>query len=74
MMLLFILNTIEKLVKKYTEAYVFTNRAPDLAVQLTARINEEDKECLLNDIDYELKDYINFSHEYENGKLVIMFK
>ena len=44
MMLLFILNTIEKLVKKYTEAYVFTNRAPDLAVQLTARINEEDKE------------------------------
>lgn len=73
-MFLFILDTIERLVKKYTEAYVFTNRAPDLAVQLTARINEEDKENLLNDIDYELRDYVNFSHEYENGKLQIIFK
>ena len=73
-MLLFILDTIERLVKKYTEAYVFTNRTPDLAVQLTARIGEEDKECLLNDIDYELRDYVNFSHEYENGRLQIIFK
>ncbi|WP_296849521.1 hypothetical protein [uncultured Methanobrevibacter sp.] len=73
-MLLFILDTIERLVKKYTEAYVFTNRAPDLAVQLTARIGEEDKECLLNDIDYELRDYVSFSHEYENGRLQIIFK
>ena len=73
-MLLFILNTIERLVKKYTEAYVFTNRAPDLAVQLTARIGEEDKECLLNDIDYELRDYVNFYNKYENGMFQIVFK
>lgn len=73
-MLLFILDTIERLVKKYTEAYVFTNRAPDLAVQLTANISEEGKEHLLNDIDYELRDYVNFSHEYENGRLQIIFK
>lgn len=73
-MFLFVLDTIESLVKKYTEAYVFTNRAPDLAVQLIAKISEEDKEYLLNDIDYELRNYVNFSHEYENGRLQIIFK
>ena len=73
-MLLFILDSIDKIVKRYTEAYIFTNRAPDLAVQLTANINEEDKEHLLNDIDYELRDYVNFSHTYENERLKIIFK
>ena len=65
---------IDKIVKKYTEAYALSNRSPDLAVQLTASIGEEDKECLLNDIDYELRDYVNFSHEYKNGRLQIIFK
>lgn len=72
-MFLMILDTIEKYVKKYTEAYRFGNN-PNLDVELIANINEEDKECLLNDIDLNLPYGLNFSHTYENGKLKVTFK
>ena len=64
---------IDKIVKKYTEAYMLRNRSPDLAVVLTASVTNEEKECLLNDLDFSLRDYVNFSHQYENGKLEIIF-
>ena len=72
-MFLIILDTIEQHVKKYTEAYRFGNN-PNLDVELIANINEEDKECLLNDIDLNLPYGLNFSHTYENGKLKVTFK
>ena len=72
-MFLMILDTIESHVEKYTEAYRFGNN-PNLDVELIANINEEDKECLLNDIDLNLPYGLNFSHVYENGKLKVTFK
>lgn len=65
---------IDKIVKKYTESYMIGNRSPDLAVVLTASVTDEQKECILNDLDFNLRDYVEFSHEYENGKLQITFK
>lgn len=64
---------IDKIVKKYTEAYALSNRSPDLGVVLTASVTDEEKECILNELDFSLKDYVEFSHEYENGKLQITF-
>lgn len=72
-MFLIILDSIEQCVKKYTEAYRFGNN-PNLDVELIANINDNDKECLLNDIDLNLPYGLNFSHIYENGKLKITFK
>lgn len=72
-MFLWILDMIENSVKNYTEAYIFTNRASDLAVQLNCHISEDDKERLLNDFDQELPYGLNFSHEYKNGKLEVVF-
>lgn len=65
---------IDEIVKKYTESYMIGNRSPDLAVILTASVTDEQKECILNDLDFNLRDYVEFSHEYENGKLQITFK
>lgn len=65
--------SIDKIVKKYTEAYALSNRSPDLAVVLTASVTDEQKECILNELDFSLRDYVEFSHEYENGKLQITF-
>ena len=64
---------IDKIVKKYTELYMLKNRSPDLAVVLIASVTDEEKECILNDLDFSLRDYVNFSHQYENGKLEIIF-
>lgn len=64
---------IDTIVKRHTEAYILTNRESDLKVVLTASVNDEQKEFILNDLDYCLRDLINFSHEYENGKLQITF-
>lgn len=72
-MFLMILDSIENCVKKYTEAYRFGNNT-NLNVELIANINDEDKECLLNDIDLNLPYGLNFSHIYENGKLKVTFK
>ena len=70
----YVLCGIEKIVKRYTESYVFGNDK-DLNVELRCYLDDEDKEWLLSDIDYELKDLVNFSHEYyDNGLLRITFK
>ena len=73
-MFLMILDSIEKCVKKYTEAYRFGNNPNSFNVELIANINDEDKECLLNDIDLNLPYGLNFSHIYKNGKLKVTFK
>lgn len=73
-MMLFIVESIEKEIKKYTEAYALHNRAPDLAVGFICHINEEDKECLLSDVDKVLPYGMTFSHTYENGKLNLIIK
>ena len=75
-MFLFVLDKIEAIVKRYTEAYIFTNNAKNLAVELKCHLDEESKEFLLNDIDNELRDWINFSHTYDpnRGWLQITFK
>ena len=65
---------IDKIVKRYTESYALANRTPDLAVVLTAFVTDEQKEFILNDLDFSLKDYVEFSHTYENGNLQIIFK
>ena len=73
-MFLMILEKIEAEIKKYTEAYVFVNALPDFRVCFRASINEEDKELLLNDLDLVLPYGLTFSHEYENGHLIVKFK
>ena len=64
---------LDKIVIKYTEAYALSNRSPDLAVVLTASVTDELKECILKELDFSLRDYVEFSHENENGKLQITF-
>lgn len=73
-MFLMILDSIKSCVKKYTKAYMFGNNPKNFNVELIANINDEDKECLLNDIDMHLPYGLNFSHTYENGRLKIIFK
>lgn len=65
---------IDKIAKKYTEAYAIYNRPKDLSVMLQAHVNEEKKECILNELDCVLPYGLNFSHTYENGKLQVIFK
>lgn len=72
-MLLMQVLEIEKFVKKYTEAYIFGNDK-DLNVFLNCKLNEEDVEFLLLDIDESLPHGINFSHIYDNGDLKVTFK
>ena len=73
-MMLFIVESIEKEIKKYAKGCTLQNRAPDLAVGFICHINEEDKECLLSDIDKVLPYGMTFSHTYENGKLDLTIK
>lgn len=69
----FVFCKIDEIVKKYTEAYMICNKSPNLDVVLTASVTDEQKECILNELDFSLRDYVEFSHEYENGKLQITF-
>ena len=62
-------------VKEYTSSYTFSNSSENLNVQLIADIkSDEYKECLLNEFDLILPQHIIFPHEYENGKLKVLFK
>lgn len=49
------------------------NRFPDLLVTIETNVSDENKEKILYDLDYELRDLISFSHTYENSKLQIIF-
>lgn len=73
-MMLFIIESIENMIRKYTQAYALQNRAGDLAVGFICHINEDDKESLLNDLDVSLPYGLTFSHTYENGKLDLTIK
>lgn len=64
---------IDRIVKGYTEAYALCNNPETLNVILTASVTEEQKEFILNDLDYNLRDLIQFTHTYDNGKLQITF-
>ena len=73
-MMLFIIELIEKEIKKYTEAYIFQNRLPNFLICFRCHINEEDKEKLLNDLDLVLPYGLTFSHTYKNSHLEVIFK
>ena len=64
---------LDEIVKRYTESYVFYNRAPDLAFTLDAHVNENDKEWILSEFDCKLPYGTNFRHTYKNGKLQVIF-
>lgn len=63
---------IDKIVKQYTEAYELGNSS-SLNIVLIASVTDEEKEFILNDLDYYLRDLIHFSHTYDNGRLQIIF-
>lgn len=69
----FVFCKIDEIIKKYTEAYTICNKSPSLDVELIASVTDEEKEYILNELDFSLRDYVEFSHEYENGKLQITF-
>ena len=74
-MMLFIVDSIEKIIKKYTTNYVLENRSPDLSIGFICSIdNDESKELLLNEVDLTLPYGLSFSHTYENGKLDLNIK
>lgn len=73
-MMLFIVESIEKMIKKYTEAYCLQNRINEFGIGFVCHINEEDKEFLLNDLDVNLPYGLTFSHTYKNGKLDLTIK
>lgn len=64
---------IDTIVRRHTEAFSLGNRPSDLKVVLIASVTDEQKEFILNDIDYVLRDLVKFSHTYDNGKLQIIF-
>lgn len=64
---------IDKIVKEHAEAYALYNSPETLDIVLIASVTDEQKEFILNDLDYNLRDLIQFSHTYENGKLQIIF-
>lgn len=64
---------IDRIIKEHTEAYALCNNPETLDVVLTASVTDEQKEFILNDLDYNLRDLIQFTHTYENGKLQIIF-
>lgn len=66
---------LDDVVKSYTSSYIFGNNAENLCLELIADIkSDEHKELLLNEFDLILPQGIIFPHEYENGKLKVLFK
>lgn len=64
---------LDTIVRRHTEAFSLSIRPSDLKVVLIASVTDEQKEFILNDIDYILRDLVEFSHTYDNGKLQIIF-
>ena len=65
---------IKDKLEKYTKKYRFGNNVGSLNFFITAHLEEEKKELLLNDLDKMLPLGLFFSHQYENGRLKIIFK
>ena len=64
---------IEEKLNKYSSEYEIEN-VEALNVFISAHLNEENKELFLNELDLILPLGLIFTHEYENGKLKIIFK
>ena len=73
--MLYMLNEIDSVLKKYTEGFAIGNDTETLNPMIIAHVNETEKELILNDLDKKLPFNLNFSHQYkENGELKIIFK
>lgn len=66
------LQTEEKL-NKYSSEYEIEN-VEALNVFISAHLDEENKELFLNELDLILPLGLIFTHEYENGRLKVIFK
>lgn len=64
---------IEGKLNKYSSEYEIEN-VEALNVSISAHLNEENKELFLNELDLILPLGLIFTHEYENGKLKVIFK
>ena len=64
---------IEEKLNKYSSVYEIKN-VEALNVFISAHLNEENKELFLNELDLILPLGLIFTHEYENGKLKVIFK
>lgn len=64
---------IEGKLNKYSSEYEIEN-VEALNVSISAHLNEENKELFLNELDLILPLGLIFTHEYENGRLKVIFK
>lgn len=64
---------IEEKLNKYSSVYEIKN-VEALNVFISAHLSEENKELFLNELDLILPLGLIFTHEYENGKLKVIFK
>lgn len=64
---------IDEIMKRHTNSYAIGNNVENLRIEVRAHVDNETKEYILNDLDLELLYGMNFSHEYEDGLLVIQF-
>lgn len=64
---------IEEKLNKYSSEYEIKN-VEALNVFISAHLCEENKELFLNELDLILPLGLIFTHEYENGRLKIIFK
>lgn len=65
---------IKEKLDKYSSGYAIGNDVDTLNVFISAHLNEENKELFLNELDLILPLSLIFTHEYENGKLKVIFK
>lgn len=73
-MMLFMLDEIDKTLRKYTDGFCVGNDAKTLNPMIVTHVNETEKELILNDLDKKIPFNLNFSHQYKNGELKIIFK
>ena len=64
---------IEGKLNKYSSEYEIKN-VEALNVFISAHLSEENKELFLNELDLILPLGLIFTHEYENGRLKVIFK
>lgn len=65
---------IEEKLNKYSSEYEIGNDIETLNVFISTHLNEENKELFLNELDLILPLGLIFTHEYENGRLKVIFK
>lgn len=68
------ISQIKEKLDKYSSGYAIGNDVDTLNVFISAHLNEENKELFLNELDLILPLGLIFTHEYENGKLKVIFK